>query len=135
MRHLALTLPAPANRACLVAAHRGRSREIRSLLSAIERLARNRSQTPKSRERTQSAQVAGFPQRVVEGAIGTKSRNESYTTHVDVFDGQRVLAQDPASELERRMSEFEERLRRDPKEKGTVLLGAFRSGLARFAAS
>ena len=48
MRHLALTLPAPANRACLVAVLGGRSRETRSLLFAIERLARNRSQTPNS---------------------------------------------------------------------------------------
>jgi hypothetical protein len=90
MRHLALTLPAPANRACFFASHEGRSRETRSLLDghfAIERLARNRSQTPESYERTQLSQVAGIPQRVVEEADGTRNRNELYLRHVDGSDG------------------------------------------------
>ena len=65
--------------------------------SGIDRLARNRSQTRKSRERTQGARVAGFPQRVLEGAIGTKNRNERRVTHLDGFDG---LTQDPSVQMD-----------------------------------
>ena len=62
----------------------------RSLLDrhfAIDWLAGKLIQTPKSYERTQAAQVARFLQRVVEGAIGTRSRDERHLTHVDGFDG------------------------------------------------
>ena len=98
MRHLALTLPAPANRACVFAAHGGRSRETWSLLDghfAIDRLARNRSQTPKSYDRTQFTQVAGIPQRVVEEAIGTRNRNEPHLTAWTGLERRSVVIQDP----------------------------------------
>jgi hypothetical protein len=47
---------------------------------AIDRLAGNRSQNRKSYELTQFAQVAGFPQRNVEEAIGARSRYERHLT-------------------------------------------------------
>jgi hypothetical protein len=43
---------------------------------SIDRFALKRSQTPKSYDRTQFSQVAGFSQLVVEAAIGTRNRNE-----------------------------------------------------------
>ncbi len=78
MRRLALTLPAPANRACLFAVHGGRLRDTRSVRFAIERRARNRSQDRKSHERSQFAQVVEFPQLFSEEALGMKNRNEDH---------------------------------------------------------
>ena len=98
MRHIALSLPAPANRACVFAAHRGRSREERSRLDrhfAIDWLAGKTKPNTKIVRTNQSTQVAGFSQHVVEGAIGTRNRNEPHLTNVDGFSGQRVLTQDP----------------------------------------
>jgi hypothetical protein len=117
-RSIALTLLAPANRACLCAAHGGRSREPRSLLFAIERLARNRSQNPKSDEGTRRAPLAGIPQRLVEEPFGTRNRNEGHLTtstgvtrvRDDPGDGMRIAKY---SDLRRRMAEFEEQLCRD----------------------
>ena len=98
MRHTTLALPAPAYRARLFAAHGRRSREARSLLErhfAIERLARNRSQTPESCKRSQFPWLAGIPQRVVGEAIGARNRNERYQTSSTGLTLRSLVIQDP----------------------------------------
>ena len=97
MRHLSFTLPAPANRACVFAAHRGRSRRARSRLDgqfAIDRRARNQSQSRKSRERSQFAQVAGIPQCVMKEVFRTRNRNESHLTRSTGLTRRNVVMQD-----------------------------------------
>ncbi len=69
-RHLALTLPAQANRACFFAAHGRQSRETRFSLYghfAIERRARKRSR---------DSRMVGIPQLFADAAIGARNRNE-----------------------------------------------------------
>jgi hypothetical protein len=132
MAHIALTLPAPAKWACPFAAHGGRSRETRSLLFAIERLARKRSQTPKSGERTRRAPLAGIPQHLVEKVFGTRNRNEVYLTTSTGLTRRSLVVRDPRRArgkdeepfrrraldarcaLFGRRPELEEQLRRDP---------------------
>jgi hypothetical protein len=91
MRHLALTQRAPAF--SLERAGRARLQIDRYLAS--ERLARNRTQNRKSHERSQFAQVAGFPQCVVKEAIGTRKRNERHLTSWTRLTRRNVVLQDP----------------------------------------
>ena len=86
MRHFSLTPPAPANRACLFAAHGVRSRETRSLLFAIEWLAQNRARV---------SQRAGNPQLFAGDAIGTKNRNEGHLARSMDLTRRNVVMQDP----------------------------------------
>jgi hypothetical protein len=82
MRNIALISRSPA----FSLQEEGRARPQIDRLDAIDRLPRNRSQNRRSKERTQLAQVTGFPQHVVKGAIGTRNRNERYQTQVDGLD-------------------------------------------------